>query len=109
MSKAQRDKGRRGQTAAEKLLQYRGYKTDPITAGVKREDIVAVDPDGVGWAVEVKNCNAITVGHRQQAMEQASKRNLRWMLMSKIAGTRAWLIQRQGEIPTVWFDVSDML
>lgn len=104
MSKAQRDKGRRGQSQAENLLRSRDWQTDPISAGIKREDIIAVDPNGKQWSVEVKNCASISTFHRLQAMEQAKKRKLPWMLMSKVAGTRAWLIQRQGHIPTVWME-----
>ena len=96
MSKAQRDKGRRGQTAAEHLLKDRDWIVDQITAGIKREDIVATDPNGKAYSVEVKNCLSITTTHRHQAMRQAKERGLSWMLMSKIAGTTSWLIQ-QGD------------
>ena len=52
MSKAQRDKGRRGQTAAEALLKDRDWTVDPITSGIKREDIIATDPVGIIWRSE---------------------------------------------------------
>lgn len=106
MSKAQRDKGRRGQTAAENMLRERNWQTDPISAGIKREDIIAVDPQGKQWSVEVKNCANIMLSHRLQAMEQAKKRGLPWMLMSKIHGTRCWVIQRQGCNPIVWTELN---
>lgn len=109
MGKAQRDKGRRGQTAAEKLLLDRDYTCDPITAGVKREDIVATSPVGVTYSVEVKNCASITREHRKQAMEQAKKRKCYWMLMSKIEGTSSWLVQRQAMYPTVWHEKESLL
>lgn len=104
MGKSQRDRGRRGQTAAEALLTKRDWTVDPITAGVKREDMIATDPSGIVWSVEVKNCMSITVAHRKQAMEQAKARKLPWMLMNKIHGTRAWLIQRKGFRPALWFE-----
>ncbi len=102
MSKAQRDKGSRGQTAAKHLLLDRDWKVISTTAGIKTEDFVATDQFGRQWSVEVKNCSVITNVHRMQAMEQARKRGLPWMLMSKIAGTSSWLIQRQGCLPMVW-------
>lgn len=102
MSKAQRDKGRRGQSAAEALLRDRDWTTDPLSAGMKREDIIATDPSGVIWSCEVKNCIAITAGHKKQAIEQARLRKLPWMLMSHIDGTSWWLIQRKGMDPVLW-------
>ena len=40
--------------------------------------------------------------HRKQAIEQAKERKAAWMLMSKIAGTSEWLIQRQHQSAVVW-------
>jgi len=102
MSKAQRDRGRRGQTAAEQTLLKRDWTVDPITAGVKREDMIATDPSGIVWSVEVKNCVNIMTAHRRQAMEQAKARKLPWMLMSKIYGTNYWLVQRKNMSPVLW-------
>lgn len=109
MSKASRDKGRRGQTAAEALLQDNDWSTIPVSAGVHAEDLVAVDPYGITWSVEVKNTVAITVAHRKQAMDQAARRKLPWMLMSKIHGTRFWLVQRKDMNPVVWFEKGSLL
>jgi len=109
MSKAQRDKGRRGQTAAEALLVERDWKVDPISAGIKREDIIATDPAGGVWSVEVKNCINITTAHRKQAIEQGAWRKLPWMLMSKIHGTGYWLVQRKGQMPVIWTEKSQRL
>ena len=102
MSKAQRDKGRRGQTVAETMLTSRDWTVDPITAGVKREDMIATSPEGIVYSVEVKNCIVISLAHRKQAMEQARARKLPWMLMSKIHGTHCWLVQRRNCMPVVW-------
>jgi hypothetical protein len=52
--------------------------------------------------VEVKNTASIATAHRKQAMDQAAKKKLPWLLISHIAGTSSWLIQRQGEHPVVW-------
>jgi hypothetical protein len=35
-------------------------------------------------------------------MEQGKKARLPWMLVSSIAGTGCWLVQRQGHKPAVW-------
>lgn len=100
--KATRSKGRRGQTAAANLLRDRDWSVADLSAGIASEDILATDPDGKSWAVEVKNCASITPAHLKQAMEQAKKRRLPWMLLNKIAGTACWLVRRQGIDPVVW-------
>ena len=109
MGKAQRDKGSRGQTKAKHLLEERDWKVDPISAGVKREDLIGVDPAGMSWSIEVKNCINITQAHRDQAIRQAKLRRLPWMLMSKIHGTGYWLVQRQGVMPVIWTEKASRL
>ena len=100
--RATRAKGRRGQTEALNLLRDRDWTVADLSAGVDSEDGLACDPDGNWWAVEIKNCASIIPAHRRQAMEQAKRRKLPWMLMNKIAGTSSWLVQRQGKAPVVW-------
>lgn len=73
-----------------------------LTSGIACGDLMATEPSGVTWLAEVKNTTAITTAHRQQAMRQAEKARMPWLLMSKIAGTSSWLVQRQGERPVVW-------
>lgn len=102
MGLSQRRKGRLGQSVAANLLRSRDWVVDEISAGIRREDLVATDPNGRGWSVEVKNAAGILPGHKKQAMEQAAKRRLPWLLMSHISGTSSWLVQRQGERPVVW-------
>lgn len=102
MSKASRDKGRRGQSEFGNLIRSRDWDVVDTSSGMACEDMLAKDPAGRYWSCEVKNTVAITTAHRNQAMAQAAKRKLPWLLASKIAGTSAWLIQRQGEKPTVW-------
>lgn len=104
MSAAQRRKGRAGETAAKHLLAARDYVVDDLAAGIQSADLIATDAAGVTWCVEVKNCASILRMHREQAMRQAAARRLRWMLISKIAGTSSWLVQRQGERPVVWHE-----
>jgi hypothetical protein len=100
--RATRSKGRRGQTEALNLLRDRDWTVADLSAGVDSEDGLACDPDGNWYAVEIKNCASIIPAHKRQAMEQAKRRRLPWMLMSKIAGSSAWLVQRQGKTPVVW-------
>jgi len=95
MGKSQRDKGARGQREAHKILVQRGWTVDPITAGVKREDMIATDPIVGGlWSVEVKNHKLINMcKFRQQAREQAKVRNLPYLLMVKIPDSRWWYVE----------------
>ena len=102
--KASRAKGARGQTAAKALLTSRDYVVDTLTCGVASADLVATDTEGRTWAVEVKNCAGILPSHKKQAIEQGKIRRLPWMLISKIAGSSSWLVQRKGERPSVWHE-----
>lgn len=105
MAKASRDKGRRGQREAQALLQSRDWSVAELNAGTAAEDFIAVDRyNGQSYSVEVKNTVSITTAHRAQAMAQAKARRLPWMLLSKIAGTSSWLVQRQGHRPAVWHE-----
>lgn len=104
---ATRNKGRRGQAQFAELLRSMDWTVAELNAGTAAEDFIAVDRYGKSWAVEVKNCASITTAHRRQAMEQAKARRLPWLLANKIAGTSAWLVQRQGAKPTVWHELGD--
>jgi len=102
MGKSQRAKGARGQAEAASLLKERGWVVDPIAIGIKREDMIATNPGGLRYSVEVKNQKLIDiVKFRQQAREQAQARKLPWMLMVKIYGGY-WLVEKQGEAPEIW-------
>lgn len=102
MGKAQRNKGRRGETAAKLLLQDRDFTILADTsAGVSQCDLLAMDELGTVFAVEVKNTNSINIpAYVKQSREQAGKLN--WMLMAKIAGTRYWLVMGKDRYPTTW-------
>lgn len=98
-----RSKGRRGQQEARELLQSRDYSVAELNAGTAVEDFWACDLSaGRTYSVEVKNTISITTAHRTQAQKQAARVRLPWMLMSKVAGTSSWLVQRQGERPVIW-------
>lgn len=97
-----RRKGAKGQAIAANMLRSRDWTVDQITAGIAAGDLIGTDRLGERWCVEVKNCSGILPGHLKQAKEQAKKRGLRWMLMSKIAGSSLWLVQRQACDPVVW-------
>ena len=100
--KASRRKGAKGQSEFADILRDHDWVVDQITAGIASADLIATDPAGKTWAVEVKNCASILPAHLKQAMEQGEKRRLPWMLASKIAGTSSWLVQRKGRTPVVW-------
>jgi hypothetical protein len=100
--KAARSKGRRGQQTAQRLFADRDWQVHELNAGTAVADFLAGDPDGKIWLVEVKNTSAITAAHRRQAMDQAARKRMPWLLISHIAGTSAWLVQRQGCDPVVW-------
>ncbi len=102
--KSTRAKGRRGQSAAANLLRDRDWTVADLSAGTASEDLLATDPDGKTYAVEVKNTIDIRQSHVRQAQEQAALRKLPWMLMNKIAGSRSWLVRRHGEQPWVWVE-----
>ena len=105
MTAASRNKGRKGQREAIALLQSRDYSVAELNGGKATEDFWACElATGRTYSVEVKNCAAITTAHRRQAMTQAAKAKLPWLLLSKIAGTSSWLVQRQGERPVVWHE-----
>ena len=107
--RATRDKGRRGQQAAKQLLADRDWRVIEANSGEAEADMLAIDTLGKTWLVEVKNTAAITTAHREQAMRQAKAKRLPWMLMSHIAGTADWLIQRQNTICTTWREKDGML
>lgn len=102
-----RAKGRRGQAEAKKLLMERGWQIAELNNGISSEDILATDPDGKEWSVEVKKTRDINIAHRKQAQAQGMARKRPWMLMSHIEGTRSWLIQRKGVSPIVWHAQGD--
>lgn len=102
MSAYSRNKGRRGQAELGNLLRSRDWNVIEANAGTAQEDFIAFDPSGKAWCIEVKNTVAIEEAHRKQAMTQAKRRKLPWLLASKITGTNSWLIQRQAEAPVVW-------
>ena len=105
MSAASRNKGRKGQQEARALLQSRDWSVAELNSGTAAEDFWACDlNNGRTYSVEVKNTVSITTAHRRQAMAQAWASKLPWMLVSKIAGTSSWLIQRKGEKPVVWHE-----
>jgi Holliday junction resolvase-like predicted endonuclease len=102
--KTSRSKGRRGETQAKHLLESRDWTVHDLSAGLKSCDLLAADPFGKIFAVEVKATTTISTAHRTQAMIQGKASKLPWMLMSKIHGAGAWLVQRQGTRPAIWLD-----
>lgn len=99
-----RSKGRRGETAAKRLLQERDWDILADTAaGISCADLFA-SRGGITYAVEVKNLEVIHPGKfRKQAIKNTPK-SCRWMVLAKIADTSSWLVMRQGERPCVWHE-----
>ena len=97
-----RNKGKRGEREAKALLAFRDFVVHDLENGQENEDMLATDCNGIVWSVEIKNTMNIMIGHRRQAKKQADKSKKRWLLMNKIHNTSSWLIQRQGELPSVW-------
>ena len=97
-----RNKGARGQSEFKAMLLDRDWRVDSLTAGIASADLVATDPLGRAWCVEVKNCAGILPAHKKQAVDQGRARRLPWLLASKIAGSSSWLVQRHGAVPEVW-------
>jgi len=107
MGKQSRDKGKRGERAAKDLLTERDWTIlADTTAGLSTDDLVCQDPDGRVVSVEVKNTKMINVpAFVSQARENAKKNP--WLLLCKIAGTRAWLVMGKGRLPGIWHEQSD--
>ena len=87
---------------AQRLFVDRDWMVHELNAGTSVADFLVSDPDSRIWLVEVKNTKSITEAHKKQAIQQAAKKKLPWLLASKISGSSSWLIQRQGHAPTVW-------
>ena len=100
-----RSKGRRGETAAKRLLQERDFTIlADLAAGIASCDLLARDPNGGLHSVEVKNRETIPV---KEAWEQACKntaKGTKAMLLAKIHGTSSWLVMRSGQRPVCWHE-----
>lgn len=107
MGKMAKTKGRMGQTIFSRMLQDRDWTVVDTSDGMSVEDIFAIDLDGSQWAVEVKTTKVITNAHVKQAMDQAKKRKVKWMLANKIEGSSCWLVRRQGLEPVVWCNTKE--
>ena len=104
MSRMQRDKGRRAETAFKTELGNRDWSVIDISAGVNDADLVATDPTGKTWLAEVKDHKLLNPAKwREQAREQARKRRMPWLLAYHIPGYGGlWVVERQGARPVIW-------
>jgi Holliday junction resolvase len=102
--RSNRRKGRATQCDAAKVLSERDWSVVETASGIKTEDMVATDPQGVTHSVEVKNHKLIDLAKfRTQAIEQAHRRKLPWLLMVKISGeSGAYLVTGKHKPATVW-------
>ena len=106
-----RNKGRRGQRAAQKLLQSYGYHTHELNSGTKTGDLIAtVDKYSTGkevnYLVEVKNTKSLDIpAFLKQARDQAKVKKMKWMLMCKIDGGFGWLVFFEGDNEAeIWYE-----
>lgn len=102
--KGVRNKGRDGESAFCRLLCSRDWTVETREgAGRNREDRIVCDPKGIRYALEVKTQKILNIcAWKAQAVSQASRRKLPWMLAMKIFGSSCWLVLRQAEDPVVW-------
>lgn len=109
MTRANRDKGRRAECEAGKVLMERDWQIIKTSSGLKTEDIIATSPEGVTHSVEVKNHKEIRIPYfLAQAKEQAKKRKMPYLLMIRIPATGngpEWLVMRAGQKSVIWGSV----
>lgn len=101
MSKASRDKGKRGERTAKAMLIERGYIIlADTTAGLSTDDLV-VERDGIILSVEVKNTKQIDIpAFVKQARTNAKKNH--WLLMMHLDSTSTWLVMGSMRVPVCW-------
>ena len=101
-----RSKGKRGEKAARDLLGDYDWQVLANTAdGVECEDIIAMCPSGVCYSIEVKNRKLIDIASfKKQAVKNATKKKLPWMIMAKIEGSKSWLIWQRSDSPKIWHE-----
>ena len=97
-----RSKGKRGNLAAKMLLQSRDWLVSDLAEGISCEDLVATDPDGRTWSIEVKNTKNLMEAYIFQAKDQARRRKLPWMLMWHRPQSNNWFVMRQDKHDVVW-------
>lgn len=108
MGKASRDKGRRGEAAAKRLLADRDYTILADTsAGLSTDDLVVQDPDGNVVSVEVKNCVLINVPKFVEQARTNAKKNP-WLLLCKIHNSAAWLVLGKNRKPGIWHEKGEV-
>jgi len=106
MSKASRAKGRKGQSEAIALLESRDWICGDLSAGISSEDILALNPDGKAYAVEVKNCVSINVRAfiKQARANAQTRKGARWMVAARIDGySGAGLVMATDIEPVIWW------
>ena len=101
-----RSKGKRGEREARNLLADRDWVILANTAdGDECEDIIATCPKGTVYSIEVKNARLIhVVNFKKQAVTNANKKKLPWMILAKIETTSSWLVMRKSCKPVVWHE-----
>lgn len=86
------------------MLEERDYTCEDLSAGHASCDILAIDPRGIAYAVEVKDRVLIDIRAVRKQARTNAKRHTRWMLMCHIPDSKSWIVERQGERPCVWHE-----
>lgn len=104
MGLMQRRKGRKAESDFKRVLQDRDWQVDDLAAGIKDADLVATDPQGCRWCIEVKAHKLLKLREFvTQAKEQAGKKKLPWLLACQLPlYPDTWLIIAKGKRPVVW-------
>lgn len=98
-----RSKGRRGEVEARHLLEELDWTIIPLGPGSRTEDIVATDPNGTTWSVEVKSQVTWRLCEwRKQAKSNAKKRKAQWLLMCRIPNMPATFYVEDSDGCRVW-------
>jgi Holliday junction resolvase-like predicted endonuclease len=101
---AVRNKGRKGEREAKRLLQDKDYTIlADTTAGLSTGDLVVQSPDGTTYDVEVKNRRIVNVSQFVgQARKNAGRNKTAWMVLCKLDGTSSWLVMAKNKLPVIW-------
>jgi len=104
VGKMQRNKGRRAESEFKFELEDRDWVVADLSAGCNDADLIAEDPVGRRYCIEVKHHKLLKPDDwRKQAREQAAKHKIPWMLAYRVPGYAGlWIVERQGERPAIW-------
>ena len=103
-----RAKGRAGETKARHMWEDRDFTCEDMSGGRTSCDFLAIK-DGTIWAVEVKDRAIIDMRCFRAQARMNAKKGIKWAVAAHIPDTRAWIIERQGTFPVLWYEKGDAL